>query len=336
MAAFQEGRIILNLSSGTMNVFGPVPSRRLGRSLGVKTVPPNTCTYNCIYCQLGQTTHLISEPKPWYDLDTILEAIARKESQVRDLGESIDYVTFVPNGEPTLDSSLEVEVQILHSVGIRTAIITNASLISRSDVREALQRVDRVSVKVDAVNEAIWRRVNQPHQSLSLNKILGGLIEFAQSYKGTLDTETMLIKNVNDDKASLEQVASFIKRLNPSTAFLSIPMRPPSESWVHSPSEKELTQAYLVFNRHIDNVEYLTAYEGNDFVATGDVETELLAILGVHPMRKKAVRAFIENTAMTWNRVEKLVEHGELLVVFYEGETYYVRRHCQEPKICPE
>ncbi len=306
------------------HVFGPVPSRRLGRSLGVVNVPPNTCTYDCVYCQLGQTTNKTLEPRLWFDLDTILEAIARRVSQLRELGEPIDYVTFVPNGEPTLDNNLEVEIQILGSVGIQTAVITNASLLNRGDVRKALRRVDRVSLKIDTVNEATWRRINRPHEDLDLDSVMGGIVEFSKSYKGTLDTETMLVKGVNDDEEGLEKLAAFIARLNPHKAFLSVPTRPPAESWVSRPSTIAL--AYLLFSQQIDYVECLVTHEGSNFVSTGDIETDLLAILEVHPMREDAVRVFIEQAGTSWDQVEKLVKRGVLMAVPYEGETYYIRR----------
>ncbi len=308
------------------HVFGPVPSRRLGRSLGVVNVPPNTCTYDCVYCQLGQTTNKLLEPRLWFDLDTILEAMARRVSQLRELSEPIDYVTFVPNGEPTLDNNLEVEIQILGSVGIQTAVITNASLLNRDDVRKALRRVDRVSLKIDTLDEATWRRINRPHEGLDLGAILDGIVEFSKSYQGTLDTETMLVKGINDDEEGLERLATFIARLIPHKAFLSVPTRPPSESWIRRPPSKVLARAYLEFSRQIDNVECLVTYEGSNFVSTGDIETDLLAILEVHPMRENAVRAFIEQGGTSWDQVEKLVERGVLVAVPYEGETYYIRR----------
>jgi wyosine [tRNA(Phe)-imidazoG37] synthetase (radical SAM superfamily) len=308
------------------DVFGPVPSRRLGRSLGVKNVPPGTCTYNCVYCQLGQTDHRTGAIRKWYDVEAVLDSLIRKEAMARDLGERIDYVTFVPNGEPTLDGNLEVESSILSSVGIRTAIITNASLINVAEVQSALSTFDRVMVKVDTVDEITWRRLNRPHKSLKLDAILEGLLSFTEIYSGHLDTETMLVEGVNDTEDELVRVAAFLKRLNPQKAYLSVPSRPPSESWVRIPSKKTLAKAYAIFDKQVNTVEYLVRHEDNTFVSTGDAAKDLLAITGVHPMRREAVMAYLNRAGESWDLVEDLVAGQEMDVIPYKGETYYVRK----------
>jgi wyosine [tRNA(Phe)-imidazoG37] synthetase (radical SAM superfamily) len=318
--------LCINENDETAYAFGPVPSRRLGRSLGIVNVPSRTCTYDCIYCQLGQTTNMTLNKQPWYDVDTIIESIAGKKAQVRNLGKLIDYVTYVPNGEPTLDVNLEVEIRILRSIGIPTAIFTNASLIDRADVQQALQRFDRIIVKVDAIDEEIWRKINRPHEDLELGAILDGLSEFSRRYQGNLETTTMLVAGVNDSTEELERLATFIEQLNPSRAILSVPTRPPCENWVRIPAEKSLTRAYAIFTNHIKDVELLAGYEGDEFVLSSDVVGNLLAIVSVHPMRKSAVKAFIGKAGGHWGQIEKLVESGELVVVPYEGETYYLRR----------
>jgi wyosine [tRNA(Phe)-imidazoG37] synthetase (radical SAM superfamily) len=309
-----------------MNVFGPVPSRRLGRSLGVKNVPTGTCTYNCVYCQLGHTGHRTDAIRNWFKVEDILESLIRKEAMVKELGEQIDYVTFVPNGEPTLDGNLEVAASILSSVGIRTAIITNASLINVEEVQSALCNFDRVMVKVDTVDETTWRRINRPHKSLKLDVILDGLDNFVECYPGHLDSETMLVAGVNDTENELVRTAAFLKRLNPRKAYLSVPSRPPSESWVRIPSEKTLAEAYAIFDQQLNTVEYLVQHEDNTFVSTGDAAKDLLAITGVHPMRREAVLAYLNRAGESWDLVEKLVAWQEMDVTPYKGETYYVRK----------
>jgi wyosine [tRNA(Phe)-imidazoG37] synthetase (radical SAM superfamily) len=309
-----------------MDIFGPVPSRRLGQSLGVKNVPAGTCTYNCVYCQLGRTTNKTDAAKSWYDVETILEALIRKEAKTRDLGERIDYITFVPNGEPTLDKELEVESSILSSVGIRTAIITNGSLIHQPATRSALRHFDRVMVKVDTVNEAVWHRINRPHDSLRLDIILEGLQRFSATYSGIFDTETMLVENINDKEEDLVALAAFLRSLNPHRAYLSVATRPPSESWVRMPSKRKLAKAYAIFDQQVDAVEYLVRPEDTTFVSTGDAAKDLLAITEVHPMRRAAVMVYLNKAGASWDLVESLVAGQEIEVISYRGETYYVRR----------
>jgi len=310
-------------------VFGPVPSRRLGRSLGVNTVPAKTCSYGCVYCQLGRTARMTITPRPWYDFDSVLEAVARKQSQVRNLGETIDYVTLVADGEPTLDANLAVEAEILRSVGMRTAILTNASLIDRSEVSRALRHFDWVSLKLDAVDEGLWRKINRPHGRLKLKEILDGMTRFSRSYKGILCTETMLVEHMNDEEPVLLDLAAFLQSLNPRKAFLTIPLRPPAEPWVRAPSESAVARAYAIFQQHLREVECLTVSEGDHFSLTGDPEADLLAITAVHPMRYSAVAAVIEQAGASWDRVEALQRRGQLVAVTYGDETFYVRRHSE-------
>jgi len=125
-----------------MIAFGPVPSRRLGRSLGVNNIPPKVCTYSCVYCQVGRTIRMQVERRVFYGPEEILQAARDKVERARESGEPIDYLTFVPDGEPTLDVNLGREIELLRSLGIKIAVITNASLIWREDVREALMKAD--------------------------------------------------------------------------------------------------------------------------------------------------------------------------------------------------
>ena len=309
-----------------MNVFGPVPSRRLGRSLGVQNVPSGTCSYNCVYCQLGNTSNKTVLAKAWYDVENILEALIQKEAKVHDLGERIDYVTFVPNGEPTLDSNLEVESSILSSVGIRTALITNGSLINQAAIQSALRNFDRVIIKVDTVDKTVWHRLNRPHGSLNLDLILEGLLRFASTYSGILDTETMLVEDLNDKEEDLVPLAAFIGKLNPHRSYLSVATRPPSEPWVRTPSMRKLAKAYAIFDQQIDSVEYLVDHEDTTFVSTGDVAEDLLAITGVHPMRREAVMAYLNRNGVSWDLVERLVAGQKMEIIPYKGETYYIRK----------
>jgi len=160
-----------------MIAFGPVPSRRLGRSLGINNIPPKVCTYSCVYCQLGRTIKMQVERRAFYEPEDILRDVQDKVEKAREAGESVDYLTFVPDGEPTLDINLGREIELLRPLGIKIAVITNSSLIWREDVREALMKADWVSLKMDSVREEVWRRINRPHGSLQLTSILDGALE---------------------------------------------------------------------------------------------------------------------------------------------------------------
>lgn len=313
-----------------MIAFGPVPSRRLGRSLGINNIPPKICTYSCVYCQLGRTLKMRKSRYGFYKPKVILSETQHKVEDLAEVGESIDYLTFVPDGEPTLDIHIDREIDLLRSLGIKIAVITNASLIWQEDVREALYRADWVSLKIDAIRENLWHRINRPHRTLRLAVILDGMQEFAKLYRGKLVTETMLVKGINDSPTNMSEVSEFIARLEPFKAYLSMPTRPPTEKWVQPPDEKILNAAFQTMREKIERVEYLIGYEGNAFAFTGDVEKDLLSITAVHPMREDAVSEFLSRAGTDWPFVDRLIRKKLLIEMGYKGHRFYMRALSQQ------
>jgi wyosine [tRNA(Phe)-imidazoG37] synthetase (radical SAM superfamily) len=313
-----------------MIAFGPVPSRRLGRSLGINNIPPKKCSYSCVYCQVGRTIQMQVERQPFYEPEEILGAAQAKVAAAAEAGETIDYLTLVPDGEPTLDLHLGRAIALLKSLGLPLAVISNASLMWRQDVREDLLGADWLSLKVDAVKEAAWRRVNRPHGSLELTSILTGALAFAEVYEGQLVTETMLVAGANDGEEHLQAVAGFLACLQPTIAYLSIPTRPPAENWVQAPDEGSLNRAYQIVNQKVKRVEYLVGYEGDAFAFSGNLEEDLLSITAVHPMREDAVTAFLARAGAGWPVIQQLVRQDRLVETEYGGHRFYLRRLEQE------
>jgi wyosine [tRNA(Phe)-imidazoG37] synthetase (radical SAM superfamily) len=309
-----------------MIAFGPVPSRRLGRSLGINNIPPKTCTYSCAYCQLGRTIRMQVGRRAFYEPQEILRSVQSKVERARDSGEPIDYLTFVPDGEPTLDANLGREIDLLRPLNIPIAVITNSSLIWREDVRDELAKADWVSLKVDAVREAIWRQVDRPHGRLQLHSILNGMLQFAGAHTGDLMTETMLIEGLNDGDDCVREVADFLARLQPARAYLSIPTRPPAEEWARPPKEEAINRAYQIVSDTVDHVEHLIGYEGNAFAFTGDIEEDLLSITAVHPMREDAVNEFLTRAGADWSAIHELIDQGRLVETDYGGRNFYMRK----------
>ncbi len=309
-----------------MIAFGPVPSRRLGRSLGVNNIPPKKCTYSCIYCQVGNTGKIQLERRELYRPEIIAQEVEKKVKKTMELGESIDYLAFVPDGEPTLDIHLGDAIDLLRPFGVKIGVISNASLIWREDVRKDLMKADWVSLKVDAVDKKIWRRINRPHRDLQLPVIQEGMLQFAREYTGELVTETMLVKNVNDSITHLTDIADFLSQLSPAKAYLSIPTRPPAEKRVHPPGEGVLNAAYQILSSRLEDVECLFGYEGNAFSLTGNVEEDLLGIVAVHPMREEAVQEFLTKAGKDWSLIRNMINQDFLLETEYEGQKYFMRR----------
>lgn len=309
-----------------MIAFGPVPSRRLGRSVGINNIPPKVCSYACVYCQLGRTLQMRIDRRAFYGPENVLRAVQDKLERANQAGETIDYLTFVPDGEPTLDLSLGREVELLRPLGIKIAVITNGSLIGREDVREDLMKADWVSLKMDSTQNDVWHRIDRPHGALRLESILEGALKFARHFKGELVTETMLVQSVNDSDGQIKEVAEFLARLKPATAYLAAPIRPPAEKWVSAPAEERLNRAYHTFAERLDRVEYLIGYEGNAFAFTGNVEEDLLSITSVHPMRKDAVSEFLARAGADWTVMRRLLAQDQLVETECGGHPFYLRR----------
>ncbi|HEY89966.1 MAG TPA: radical SAM protein [Thermoflexia bacterium] len=309
-----------------MFTFGPVPSRRLGRSLGINNIPPKACPYACVYCQVGRTTQMSIRRQSFYPPTEIFRAVQAKLAEAEEIDAVVDFLTFVPDGEPTLDIHLGEEIAALRTLPPQIAVISNAALIWRPEVRAELAQADWVSLKVDSALEAVWRKINRPYGALELATLLTGIREFAQLFTGKLVTETMLVRGVNDDLASLTATAAFLGKLQPAMAYISIPTRPPAEPWVDVPTPDALHQAYQLFKEQVENVELIIAYEGNDFTRTSDVAADLLSITAVHPMREDAVKDFLEKAEASVEIVAKLVARGLLSEVEYKDQRFYVRR----------
>jgi len=308
--------------------FGPVPSRRLGRSLGINNIPPKFCSYSCVYCQVGKTRDLTIARRSFYKPEDIFEQVKSKVNETIQRNEPIDYLTFVADGEPTLDINLGNEISLLKQLGIPIAVITNSSLLWKNDTQQDLLEADFVSLKVDSVNEKLWKIINRPHKDLKLNTILGGISDFANEFRGTIVSETMLIDGI-DYGDEFEKIAEFLKHLKRlDKAFLAIPTRPPTERWVTPAREETVNAAFQVFAEKLgaNKLEYLIGYEGNAFSFTGRVEEDLLSITSVHPMRKEAVKEFLKKTDTGWAIIEKLLLEDKLVELDYAGKLYYMRR----------
>ncbi|MBN2543573.1 radical SAM protein [bacterium] len=309
-----------------MLAFGPVPSRRLGQSLGINNIPPKICSYSCVYCQLGKTLKMRVEREAFYKPERVLKAVEKKIKDAKDKGEPIDYLAFVPDGEPTIEINLGEEIELLKTLGIKVAVITNSSLIWHDDVKDALLKADWVSFKIDAVSKNIWRRINRPFRSLKFEKILEGIKEFSTNFEGEIATETMLIQGINDSLGEVEKVAHFIGDLKGVKSYISIPTRPPAEIWVKPSTEHIINMAYQVFNEKSIKVEYLIGYEGNAFAFTGNIEDDILSITSVHPMREEAVEKLLNKADDDWSLINRLLAEDKLIEVEYQNNKFYLKK----------
>jgi wyosine [tRNA(Phe)-imidazoG37] synthetase (radical SAM superfamily) len=308
-----------------MIAFGPVPSRRLGSSLGINHIPPKHCPYSCVYCQVGRTTSLQTSRRTFIPPGQIIGEVERKISSCIDLGQSIDYLTLVPDGEPTLDRNLGSLIEGLKAFGFPVAVISNAALVDRAEVQDALLQADWVSLKVDAVKDVDWRRINRPHHRLSLTAILTGIINFRNRYLGELVTETMLVSGINDDEKAMHDLSAYLLELQPFRSYLSIPTRPPAEAWVKPPDAFSLQKIFAILSKKISFVDLLFEAEAPDFISTGNLVEDILGITAVHPIREKGLRRMVSQAGEGWGIVEELIASQKITCVQYREEKFYLR-----------
>jgi wyosine [tRNA(Phe)-imidazoG37] synthetase (radical SAM superfamily) len=301
-------------------VFGPVKSRRLGWSLGINNVAPKTCSYSCVYCQVGATTCARVRREVSYAPSAIAAAVKERLEQCRQASQPIDYATFVPDGEPTLDAALGESIQAIQALGLRVAVITNGSLLWREDVRADLEGADWVSLKIDTVDEMTWRRLNRPVARLDLGVVLEGMRRFAAEFHGHLATETMLVEGVNDGIESVERVARFVRSLGPGHAYVTVPTRPGTEPWVHGPSgDVALRAAELVAASGISTT-LLRADESQSGIATSpDAVKGLVGILAVHPMTEDAARDYAQRSDVDWSVIQRSIDAGRIVHARQDG-----------------
>ncbi|MBN2053683.1 radical SAM protein [bacterium] len=308
-----------------MQVFGPVPSRRLGRSLGINNIPAKMCTYACVYCQVGATTTMTLSRRACYPPEDLIEEARTRLRQADERREQVDYLSLVPDGEPTLDKNLGKLIIGLKTLGPKVAVITNATLLDDPRVRSELAAADWVSVKIDTLDPVAWHRLNRPHGRLDLPRLVTGIQRFVLEYDGFLATETMLVAGFNDDPGQVTSVARLLGRLRPDCAYLAAPIRPPLMQTIRPPSRERFARAHELFSAAVENVECLLHPETDDFGSTGNAEQDLLAITAVHPMRESAVRSLLARCDAGWEIVDRLLEKHILAATTIGGVTFYQR-----------
>lgn len=315
-----------------MIIFGPIPSRRLGHSLGINNIPHKVCSFNCVYCQVGRTTDLAVERREFFPPQEVYDTVAERVQQLREAGTAVDYLSFVPDGEPTLDVQLGESIARLKPLGIPIAVFTNSTHLWDERVRRELAGADLVSVKVDAVEELAWKKVNRPNKHLSLAQTLQGVRQFAREYEGELITETMLVAGINDHESNLRATAEFIREIQPATAYIAIPTRPTAVGKAQAPDEHTHTRAYQVFSDRIDHVECLFGFSPEDFPLTGsDVVQEMLDIFTVHPMRESEAVAFLRKGGVGKEKLDELVKNGTLVRVRQGDQFFYALKLKLQP-----
>jgi len=238
-------------------IFGPVNSRRLGRSLGVNLIPHKTCNLDCVYCECGRTTDLTNERKNYFDPGKVLKEI---ENAVTKDGH-IDFITFAGNGEPSLYKDIKKITRGIKEKfpNIKLAIITNATLLTDKDVFDALLDADVLLPSVDSALEAGFKKMNRPLVTLNLKEILDALLKFKKVYKGAMWAEIFICHGINDTDVELAALKDYMSKLKPDRIQLNSLDRPSAESWVQKTSVEQLKKVMEVF-KNVCKVEIISRH----------------------------------------------------------------------------
>jgi wyosine [tRNA(Phe)-imidazoG37] synthetase (radical SAM superfamily) len=303
----------------SLHVYGPVPSRRLGFSLGVDLLPFKTCSLDCIYCQLGSTKRKRVQRKKYYDIDAIFRQIKKAIATEQ----RIDFITFSGSGEPTLNLSIGKLIQeIKKSTSIPVAVLTNSTLITRKSVREALSHADVVVPSLDAATQEIFVRINRPHASLRIQKIIMGLKKFRQEFKGKIWLEVLLVKGTNDSPSHIQKLKEAIEQINPDKIQLNTVVRPPAEKSAKPLSPKELENIRKIFGEKAEVVADLSRIQ--HLPASRNLEEAILSMVARRPVTLSDMSKSLgkhKNELIKY--IDLLLKRNEIKFVIHRGKKYY-------------
>lgn len=261
-------------------LYGPVPSRRLGRSLGIDLVPHKICTYDCIYCQIGRTTEKSLIRKEYLPIEEILKEV---KLFLQEEASNIDYLSLSGSGEPTLHSQIGRLIrQIKEITPLPVAVITNGSLLYEREIRQDLIQSDVVLPSLDAVSPEIFKKINRPYAGLSVEEVMKGLIEFRKIYRGKIWLEILFCKGVNDSLKELRRMREVIQQIQPDLIHLNTVVRPPSEDWAIPLSLKEMEEMKAFFGEKALIISEFDRHPSR--VSEKDFKEEILRILRRRPL----------------------------------------------------
>lgn len=304
-------------------IYGPVPSRRLGLSLGVDIVPYKTCTYNCIYCQIGRTSRTVTERRLYIEPALILEELKDRLAT----GVRPDYITIGGSGEPCLNSGIVRIIEKIRQMSdIAVAVLTNGSLLWSPQVQNDLKEADVVLPSLDAYNEEIFRKINRPHPDISFNTMLGGLADFRKVYQGRIWLEIFIVPDINDSEAAMEAFKPCLEAVCPDRIHINTAVRPPAEDFASQVSLERLNRLAQVLGH---GAEVIAEYREKGNAGDGkDMDKQILDMLSRRPCTTSDIASGLglaEQYAA--DRIKELFEAGRVETRKSGGRIYYFRKN---------
>jgi wyosine [tRNA(Phe)-imidazoG37] synthetase (radical SAM superfamily) len=299
-------------ATGFRHVYGPVPSRRLGRSLGIDLVPFKTCTYDCVYCQLGRTTNKTVDRRKYVSIEDVLAELDAKLAT----GDAPDYISLAGSGEPTLNTGIGGLIgEVKRLTDIPVAILTNGSLLWVPEIQDALMEADLVLPSLDAGDERLFQYVNRPHEDISFERMLDGLAAFTSCFEGEVWLEVLLLGGITGIRAEVERIASIVGRIQPDRIQLNTVSRPPVEQFACPLSTEQMLGLKEILPGAVDIISESPRDEARASDSYGAREADILALLSRRPCTSEDVAGGLGI------HVTEALKHLEALVAAHHVNT---------------
>jgi len=296
--------IAIRLAPNYKYIFGPVPSRRLGTSLGIDLMPHKTCTLNCIYCECGKTTNLTTDIKEYVPIEEVKKEIKSYLAS----NKNIDYITFSGSGEPTLHSKIGEIINFLKNnyPQYKIALLTNGTLFDKEEVIDRVIDADVIMPSLDAASEKIFKKINRPHPWLNLNKIINGLVSLRKKFKGELLLEVFIIPKINENKMELQKIKEAAYLIAPDKIHINTLDRPGTELDIE-PIDKASVEKIATY---LNNAEFISNNKrGGKNYFNNDTENKADKILSAIKRRPCTIEDIIKFTGIEKKEAEKIINN---------------------------
>ncbi len=302
------------------HIYGPVPSRRLGVSLGIDPIPLKVCSFDCVYCEVAKTTLLTIERKEYIKAGEILSEL---KNFLKEYKGTLDYITFSGSGEPTLNSRIGYMIrEIKKFATVPVAVLTNASLLWQHELQEELSAADLVKCTLDAARDKYFKRINQPSPLLSIDKIVQGITEFSKKYKGTLLIEVMLVRGVNDDEENYRDLHNVLKDIHTTEIQINTVVRPAAFGFAKPLSKEELELAQKIIGNNCKIISEFSRETNKAY--RKDLEE---AIVGSIRIRPQTINDLSSGLGVHRDEIlkymELLTKEGKVIETLLQGQKFY-------------
>lgn len=306
-------------TSSDRAVFGPVPSRRLGLSLGVDLLRPKTCSLDCLYCELGPTTNQTAQRGVFRDAE---EVLAQVEARLAELAQPPEFITLAGSGEPCLHSQMgRVLAELKRMSAARLAVLTNSTLVTDPQVRAELALADVIVPSLDAVSQGVFERLNRPAAGLIIEEIIEGLVRLRREFSGDLWLEILLVAGVNDDPGQVAGLAAAAGRIGPDLVQLNTVLRPPAVPGTRAVETARLAEIAAAFRLP---VQISAPPRGRSRGDRGSLGRQVVEMTRRRPCTLADVAAMSGLAPeQAQGLVAELIQQGSLVAEMFGDQTFY-------------